>query len=465
MTKQYRDILLGLVLFVLVYFIAKTTITKEQAAALGTLALMACWWVTMCLPVGITAFVPVLVNALFSVIDMDRLLANYGSETVMLLMGSSMLAYSFEKTGLDRRISLYAVSRIGVSLKSQIVVWFLLAVGLSLFIPKTVAAAILLPIAVSMLRFVGEEDLSGTKDRVVGASILSAIVWGVSIGGTATPLGGSMNLVGIRYIEELLGREYLFAEWTMFFGPMTIVLALICLAVILLETDTRYTLSGSKSYFRAQLQKYQVVSKEEKVCFSLFITVIVLAFTREWYAGILPDLKPAYIFLAGGLLTMMIPIDQKNICTWKEMESHLLWGTVFMFAGGMALGEMIADSGITDTIAAALMSANITDPRLLLVMMVGFTILVSELSNDTSAAAICVPLTISIFQGLGEDPFLYVLVICLAFNSSYMLPTTFRSLAIGYGLSTKYLLKKGALLTLLSWLFISSIGCMIVSVF
>ena len=96
----------------------------------------------MCLPVGITAFVPVLVNALFSVIDMDRLLANYGSETVMLLMGSSMLAYSFEKTGLDRRISLYAVSRIGVSLKSQIVVWFLLAVGLSLFIPKTVAAAI-----------------------------------------------------------------------------------------------------------------------------------------------------------------------------------------------------------------------------------------------------------------------------------------------------------------------------------
>ena len=43
------------------------------------------------------------------------------------------------------------------------------------------------------------------------------------------------------------------------------------------------------------------------------------------------------------------------------MESHLLWGTVFMFAGGMALGEMIADSGITDTIAAALMSANITD--------------------------------------------------------------------------------------------------------
>lgn len=463
MQKKDINIGIGLLLFLLVFFLSSSILNQSQSAALGTLSLMAYWWVTMCLPVGITAFMPIVVNAIFSVIDMNQLLANYGSETVMLLLGSSMIAYSFEKTSLDKRISLHVVSRIGVSIKGQITVWFLLAVFLSLFIPKTVAAAILLPIAVSMLKYLKEDDFSGQNGHIAGAAILSAIVWGVGIGGTATPLGGSMNLVGISYIETLLGREYLFAEWTSFFAPLTCLLALLCWIVILLETNTKSDLYGSKAYFKKQLAAYHAISKQEIVCLSIFLVVILCSFSREFYATILPNLKPAFVFLIGGLLTMIISVDKKKICTWHEMESHLLWGTVFMFAGGMALGQMIADSGITDVIATALIEANITNPSLLLVIMVGFTILVSELSNDTSAAAISVPLTISIFSGIGENPFPFVLVICLAFNSSFMLPTTFRSLAVGYGLSSKYLLKKGALLTLITWAFISIIGILFIT--
>ena len=142
-----------------------------------------------------------------------------GSETVMLLMGSSMLAYSFEKTGLDRRISLYAVSRIGVSLKKSdrslvLVGSRSVAVHSENGGSRHLAANCRFYAAFCRRgRSVWHNGSSG------GSFHSSTIVWGVSIGGTATPLGGSMNLVGIRYIEELLGREYLFAEWTMFFWP------------------------------------------------------------------------------------------------------------------------------------------------------------------------------------------------------------------------------------------------------
>ena len=45
-----------------------------------------------------------------------------------------------------------------------------------------------------------------------------------------------------------------------------------------------------------------------------------------------------------------------------------------------------------------------------------------------------------------------------AFNCAYMLPTTIRAIPIGYGLSPKYLLQKGCVLTLMSILVVSISG-------
>ena len=88
----------GVVLFLLcVCFLPHTIFTTFAArAAVGTVLWMAYWWITEAVDYAITAFLPIVVNALFSMTDMTKVIANYASETILLLLGASILTVSWE---------------------------------------------------------------------------------------------------------------------------------------------------------------------------------------------------------------------------------------------------------------------------------------------------------------------------------------------------------------------------------
>lgn len=93
-------------------------------AAIGTVAWMAFWWVTAPVDYAVTAFLPIAVNAVIQMADMDTVIANYASETILLLLGASILTVSWEKTGLDRRIAISFLNLIGSNLRRQILSFF-----------------------------------------------------------------------------------------------------------------------------------------------------------------------------------------------------------------------------------------------------------------------------------------------------------------------------------------------------
>ena len=175
-------------------------------AALGTVLWMGVWWVGLPVDPAITAFLPVVVNAMFSLTGMDEIISSYAAELVFLLAGANLITIAWERTGVDKRVASMMLSLVGTSVKQQIAVWFLAATLLSAFLPNTVVAAILCSIAMSMLKFVNEGDLKKSR---VAPLVLLAIVWGANNGGLMTPLGGAMNLVTVAYIEELTGAEFI----------------------------------------------------------------------------------------------------------------------------------------------------------------------------------------------------------------------------------------------------------------
>ena len=193
-SKKRLALLLGPILFFAITFIPLGGIEQDARVAIGTVAWMAVWWVSMPINPAITAFLPVAINAVFSVTDMNSIISSYAAELVFLLAGSNIMAIAWEVTGVDKRIAALVLSLVGTSVKQQITVWFLAATLLSSVLPNTVVAAILCSIAMSMLKFAGQGDLKKSK---VAPLILLAIVWGANNGGMLTPLGGSMNLITV----------------------------------------------------------------------------------------------------------------------------------------------------------------------------------------------------------------------------------------------------------------------------
>lgn len=145
-------------------------------------------------------------------------------------------------------------------MREQICVWLVASTLLSIFLPNVVVVMILLPVAVSMLRFLGQQQIT---DNPVATPILLAIVWGAGFGGFGSPLGSSSNLVAISYLEKLTGHEFMYVDWVIRFLPLLFIIMLLILAYLLHLPLPVKRLDGGKEYFRAAYAKLGPMSRGE----------------------------------------------------------------------------------------------------------------------------------------------------------------------------------------------------------
>ena len=303
--KRIVNLIVGPLLLVLSVFLLPESIFAEVASrtAVGTVAWMAYWWITAPVDFAVTAFLPIAVNAVIPMVDMSEVISNYASETILLLLGASILTVSWEKTGLDKRIAAKCLSLIGSNLRYQIVFWFLLSAVLSALLPNAVVCATITPIAVSMLKYVGEGDISSSKK---GSIILLTVAYAAGVGGLATPLGGAMNLITVDYIQQLTGKEYMYTSWVIRFLPIMLVLVASNIIFLVLKVKKTDTIGISKEYFKQQYKLLPKISREEALSFALFVVATVLVFTRQLYQSLLPGLKPAYVFIICAIVSFLI---------------------------------------------------------------------------------------------------------------------------------------------------------------
>lgn len=447
--KKNICLIIGPILFGILYFLLPKNIfpTSEARAAVGTLAWMAFWWVTSPIDAAVVGFLPIGLNAIFEMTKMSDVISSYSSETILLLLGSMLLTISWEETGLDNRIAIKFMSLVGNNFKKQIVFWFCISAFLSAFIPNVVVCATIIPIAVSMLRYVGEGDISKSK---VGSLLLLTIVYAVGIGGLASPLGGAMNLITVNYLEQLTSQEYMLSAWILRFAPIMLVLLVSNILFLLVISRKCKLKSQTKEYFAEQYKTLPQITREEILSLIIFLISVILAFTRQLYQEILPGLKPAYVFIIAAIIMFLInKKDGTRVMKWKSVQQKLHLDLLYVFAGGIALGTLINNTGAAANIGDLAIKLNIDGGFGTVFIIVLFTVLLSDITSNTATAAVAIPLVISIIQGIGKNPIPYIYIATIGINVSYMLPTSIRAIPVGYGLEPKYMLKKGIPLTII----------------
>ncbi len=442
-TKRIIHVIMGPILLIIFCGLLPKSIftTFEIRAAIGTVAWMAYWWVAGPVDYAVTAFLPIALNALLQITDMSTVIANYASETILLLLGASILTVSWEKTGLDKRIAATFLKLVGNNLRMQIVFWFILSMMLSAVLPNAVVCATITPIAVSMLNFIGEGNI---KESKIGSKILLTIAYATGLGGLASPLGGAMNLVTVDYLQQFTGEEYMYVSWIIRFFPIMIVLAVSNILFMLRDVKKEASMSGTKEYFLEQYDMLHKMGFEEKAALMLFIVATVLSFTRQLYQSILPGLKPAYVFIICAIISFLITSkDGSRLMIWKSVQKKIVWELIYIFAGGLAAGTLIKGSGAADAIGMMVSSLDLGGGLLTIFVIITLTLLLSDVTSNTATAAVAMPVVISIIRGIGQNPIPYIYIASVGVNLSYMLPTSIRAIPVGYGLEPKYMFKEG----------------------
>lgn len=141
--KRLTYLIIGPVLFAIASVALKGALGISGAMAIGTLIWMVFWWATQPISLTVTAFLPIGINALFSMVDMGEVISQYASGSIILVFGSCLLTIPWATTGLDKRVALKVLELVGPSMKSQIAVWLLASMIFSTCLPNVAVVAFL----------------------------------------------------------------------------------------------------------------------------------------------------------------------------------------------------------------------------------------------------------------------------------------------------------------------------------
>ena len=210
------------------------------------------------------------------------------------------------------------------------------------------------------------------------------------------------------------------------------------------------SLSGTKEYFENCYKELGPMKRDEKISLALFIAAMLGSFLRPLYADLLPGLVPAYLFLLLGCLNFIIVgMDKRMLLDWDTAQREVMWGMLLLFAGGLALGQILTGSGANDAIAEMISNLPLTGGLVTIAIFAVFASVISEMTNSTVSAAVTLPIAIGVTQKMGLNPMPYVFCVAMAMNYESLLPVSVRAISVGYGLDPDKLLKNALPLTVI----------------
>ncbi|MDP4196543.1 MAG: DASS family sodium-coupled anion symporter [Bacteroidota bacterium] len=441
---------------------------------LATLILMICWWATEAIPIPVTALMPGILFPIFHVsgvsggklysFDAKNIFLNYAHPVIFLFLGGFLIAAALHKWKLDRRLTLFILTRGTLANSSRLVILGVMSVSafLSMWISNTATAAMFLPLGLGILGLLGVEH--GNSN--MGKALMLGIAWSASIGGIGTIIGTPPNGICVSILSASGIARIDFIDWMKFGVPCVLVLIPIAwfLLITVYPPEVR-KVEGGKELLLKYKSELGPISKEEKIISGVFILAVILWISNPFWKYILPvslssrlgwfDEYVIAIFAA--ILLFVIPSDWKNhqfILDWKD-SAEVDWGVLLLFGGGIALSDAMFRTGLANFIATTFIGLAGTPSTLLLLILIVFMMdFMTEVTSNTAVVSMMVPIVISIAKTTGNDIVALSIGATVAASLAFMLPVATPPNAIVYSsgyLKIKDMIKAGFYLDILGW--------------
>lgn len=419
---------LGPISFLILIYLPFDLVSEKGDAVIAVAIWMVIWWITEAVSISVAALLPLILFPLLKVMPIADVGANYGSPIVFLFFGGFVMALALEKVNLHKRIALNIIKITGTT-PNKVVLGFMIATAvLSMWISNTASTVVMLPIAMSVIRLlVNDEDGFTKNDHNFALSVMLGIAFSANAGGIATVIGTPPNSILIGLLENEYHIEISFLKWMVIGLPFSITMITISYLVLVkwMFPNKELKFNASKQVIHLELQKLGPTSKKEKMVLVVFGVTIFLWIFRTLINGLFPSLglSDTIISMLAAVSLFAIPFNLGKgdfIIGWKDTEK-LAWGILILFGGGLALAKGMSVSGIVDMVAIAIATSDISvllTASLLILLMLFMT----ELMSNVALVAVLAPVVAGIAIGL-EIPILYLLIpVTMASSCAFMLP-------------------------------------------
>jgi len=433
------------VLFLLVLLAPVPGIDGSAQRLAAVMVLVITLWVTEVFPLAITALAGPTLAVMLGVAPARAAFAPFADPLIFLFIGSFIIAQAIFVHRLNERIAYGVMSWrvIGAHPGRILVAYACIAAFISAWMSNTATAAMLMPVGLSLLTFMETE---GNVDRRYGVALMLAMAYGCSMGGIATIVGTPPNVIAVGMLAEQAGVEITFVDWVMFAGPIAVLMVGVLVAYLwLVGARGLSEVPGADRIIIERKRALGPLGRAEKNVLGAFLIVVslwiipgvlslVLGSDHPVSGAVTESIPISVAAIIGAVLLFILPIDaeRRSTITWND-AARIDWGTVLLFGGGLALGQMTFDTGLAEAFGRGMTEAfGVSSLVSVTFVSALFATLMSETMSNTAAANIAVPIIISISLASGVDPVPPVVAASLAASISVVFPVSTPPNAIVY---------------------------------
>lgn len=438
-----------------------------RTAALGLW--MAIWWATEAVPVGVTAFIPLIFFAPLQITGIKEAAAPYANPIIYLYLGGFMIAAAMQKWNLHKRIALALLSVSGTNGRSLVAGFMLAAALLSMWMTNTSTTMMLLPIIVSVITVIATTvtDIDEKERHNFEVCLLLGTAFGATIGGVATLVGTPPNAFLAAFLAENYGIEISFARWMMVGVPISLVmLPLAWLTLVRLVYPISFeTSKETQDMLKDMRRDLGEPSKAEWRVGIVFVCVVIGWMLRPWISNLLSidGLSDTGVVMLAAFMLFLIPsgnTGQKVLMDWGTTR-ELPWVILILFGGGLSLAASVSDSGLAYWLGNSLAPLGVFGVGMVVFAAVVLVIFLTELTSNLATTATLLPVMAALALELGVNPIILTVPVALAASCAFMLPVATPPNAIVFGsgrLTIPQMAKAGVVLNLIGIVLLSLVA-------
>jgi sodium-dependent dicarboxylate transporter 2/3/5 len=421
-------------------------------------AWMAVWWLTVAMPLAVTALLPLVLVPTLGVASPARAAAPYANPVIFLFMGGFFIAAAMQRWSLHRRVALGVVAGTGTSPRRLVGGFMLASALLSMWMSNTAATLMMMPIGAAVLGLIlgpppdpgeAESREAGAGVESLGAALMLSIAYAGSIGGVATLIGTPPNAVLAAMAGELLGKEVSFAGWMTIGLPVSVVMllatwALLCFVVFGLGSTP---IEGARALLRgerAKLGSWHPAERATAVVFACAAAAWVLRapkrigdVTIPGIQSLLPEVGDSTIAIAAALVLFLWPTRDRHgrrtrVLDWAHARS-IPWDILVLFGGGLSLASAFESSGATTWLGERLAVLGGLPAVAVVAAVAAVFVFVTEITSNTATATLGLPVMAALGGSVGVPPLALMAAAALGSSMAFMLPVATPPNAIVYG--------------------------------
>ena len=284
------------------------------------------------IPLPGVAILILIMEVILGVDTADGVASSFMSDAVFFIMGSLMLAVSLVHQGLDKRLALLVINITGNKTWSIVLGFVGISAFLSSFIGEHTVGAMMLPVALALIRNAG---LSTTQATKLSTLLLFSIAYGCAIGSIGTPSGGGRNVIMIGYLSEFGMAEISYLEWMKFAYPM------LSIEIPIVALVLWFTFTPEQKMMDSSVRKLKVkVAKTGKLTANQIMAIIIFILVFLGWIFLSPIIGLGIVALSGVFLYLSF-----GLVEWQEINRNTNWGVILLFGSAISIGIQMKETG------------------------------------------------------------------------------------------------------------------------